>query len=89
MYRRKLITPSFHFDILKDYLLVINEQTELLIDNLKKVDKSKKIALMPYLRACALDIICGYILSFILLNLFDEIDIIYIFKYRNCYGSEC
>lgn len=30
--RRRLITPTFHFDIIKSYLPIINEQTDILIE---------------------------------------------------------
>ena len=57
--RRRLITPSFHFDILKDFLIVINEHAETFVKMLKKVNKSEKIVLKPFISACSLDIICG------------------------------
>jgi cytochrome P450 len=57
--RRRLITPSFHFDILKDFLIIINEHAEVFVKNLKKMDKTAKIVLKPLISACSLDIICG------------------------------
>ena len=34
--RRKLLTPSFHFDILKSYIDIFNETTNTMVDLLKK-----------------------------------------------------
>ena len=30
--RRKMITPTFHFDILRDYLVIMNENVEILVN---------------------------------------------------------
>ena len=57
--RRRLITPSFHFDILKDFFEVINEHAEMFVRNLKKINLNEKIILKPHISACSLDIICG------------------------------
>ena len=56
-----MITPSFHFDILKDYFSVMTEQAEVFVEKLAKLDKTKPICLMPHIAACTLDIICGRI----------------------------
>jgi cytochrome P450 family 4 subfamily V len=57
--RRRLITPTFHFDILKDFLNVMNEQTEILIGILSKQSKSDEVInILERLSASALDIIC-------------------------------
>ena len=58
--RRHLITPSFHFDILNDFLIVMNEQSDIFVDNL--INKSKtneNFDICPLISSCALDIICG------------------------------
>jgi cytochrome P450 len=47
--RRHLITPSFHFDILNDFLMVMNEQSDIFIDNLTKKSKSKKSLIYVHL----------------------------------------
>ena len=54
-----MITPSFHFDILKDYFTVMSEQSEIFVERLMKLDRSTPICLLPYIAACTLDIICG------------------------------
>ena len=35
--RRKMLTPAFHFKILEDFLVVMNEQSKILIAKLSKV----------------------------------------------------
>ena len=40
--------------------MVMNEQSDIFIDNLTKKSKSKKIFdICPFISNCALDIICG------------------------------
>lgn len=56
--RRKLLTPSFHFDILKDFLVVFNEQSQLLIKILDKQLKQPWIDIVTPVTLCSLDIIC-------------------------------
>nr|XP_002123140.1 cytochrome P450 4V2 [Ciona intestinalis] len=57
--RRRLITPSFHFNILQDFLEVMNEESGKLINNLKKKLKSGvKVDVGKAVTMCALDIIC-------------------------------
>jgi cytochrome P450 len=59
--RRKLITPSFHFEILNDFLLVINTQVDVFISRLDAQVKTsaEKFDICPYICSLALDIICG------------------------------
>ncbi|XP_046463628.1 cytochrome P450 4C1-like isoform X3 [Daphnia pulex] len=55
--RRKLLTPTFHFQILEGFVHVINEQSAVLIDKLsEKVDQNFDI--YPFIALCTLDIIC-------------------------------
>ncbi|EMP40219.1 Cytochrome P450 4V2 [Chelonia mydas] len=57
--RRKMITPTFHFTILADFLEVMNEQPNILVDKLEKhVDKEPFDCFLD-ITLCALDIICG------------------------------
>ncbi|NWS29244.1 CP4V2 protein, partial [Polioptila caerulea] len=56
--RRKMITPTFHFAILNDFLEVMNEQGHILVKKLEKhVDKEPFDVFMD-ITLCALDIIC-------------------------------
>jgi len=56
--RRRLITPTFHFRILNDFIQVFDEQAEILVTHLEsQVDRSA-FNVMPYITRCALDIIC-------------------------------
>ncbi|XP_066404458.1 cytochrome P450 4V2 isoform X1 [Molothrus aeneus] len=56
--RRKMITPTFHFAILSDFLEVMNEQGNILVKKLEKhVDKEPFDVFMD-ITLCALDIIC-------------------------------
>lgn len=62
-----MITPAFHFEILDDFLHVMNEQAEILVDNLAKVIKTEKeIDIFNQITLCTLDIICGILSLYIL-----------------------
>ena len=59
-HRRKMLTPAFHFKILDEFLYVINDQTQVLVDVLnEKFSDGKTFDVFPYITRCALDIICG------------------------------
>nr|ACD75823.1 cytochrome P450 family 4 variant 1 [Cyphoma gibbosum] len=56
--RRKMLTPTFHFRILHDFVEVFNQQTCVLIEKLKHhVDKGQ-FNVFQDIALCALDIIC-------------------------------
>ncbi len=59
--RRKMLTPTFHFKILDDFLQVFNEQSKILIEKLDAAVKDNKdgFDIYPFITRCALDIICG------------------------------
>jgi cytochrome P450 len=60
MQRRRMITPTFHFDILKSYLPIINEHTDILIQLLEnKVNLEEEIDAFEIMNLTTLDIICG------------------------------
>ena len=64
--RRHLLTPAFHFQILSNFFGTFNEQSRVLVDDLKNVmreELSKEIDLVPYITETALDIICGTSMS--------------------------
>uniref|UniRef100_H2Y6M8 Uncharacterized protein n=1 Tax=Ciona savignyi TaxID=51511 RepID=H2Y6M8_CIOSA len=57
--RRRLITPSFHFNILLDFLEVMNEQSTKMLRNLDAaVQSGSKVNVGRAITMCALDIIC-------------------------------
>uniref|UniRef100_A0A6Q2WW86 Cytochrome P450 4V2 n=1 Tax=Esox lucius TaxID=8010 RepID=A0A6Q2WW86_ESOLU len=56
--RRKMLTPTFHFSILAEFLEVMNEQTEVLIQKLEKQAGGDPFNCFNYITLCALDIIC-------------------------------
>ncbi len=58
--RRRMITPTFHFDILSDFLVVMNENAETCVTNLAKfADTGDQVEIMKHIGLSALDIICG------------------------------
>lgn len=55
-----MITPAFHFEILDDFLHVMNEQAEILVDLLANESKAnKEIDIFRKFILCTLDVICG------------------------------
>ncbi|NWR56444.1 CP4V2 protein, partial [Bucorvus abyssinicus] len=56
--RRKMITPTFHFEILTDFLEVMNEQGSILLEKLEKHVDKEPFNVFPVITLCALDIIC-------------------------------
>ncbi|KAK0416436.1 hypothetical protein QR680_012482 [Steinernema hermaphroditum] len=54
--KRKLLTPTFHYDILKDFVHVFNDQAKILVDQLRS--SSLTVDIGQYVTLCALDIIC-------------------------------
>ncbi|XP_032184701.1 cytochrome P450 4V2 isoform X1 [Mustela erminea] len=56
--RRKMLTPTFHFTILEDFLDVMNEQANILVHKLEKHVDQGAFNCFFYITLCALDIIC-------------------------------
>ncbi|KAB1257721.1 Cytochrome P450 4V2 [Camelus dromedarius] len=56
--RRKMLTPTFHFAILEDFLDVMNEQANILVNKLEKHVNQEAFNCFFYITLCALDIIC-------------------------------
>ncbi|XP_029918138.1 cytochrome P450 4V8 [Myripristis murdjan] len=56
--RRKMLTPTFHFSILTDFLEVMNEQAEVLVEKLEKEAGKGPFNCFNHITLCALDIIC-------------------------------
>ncbi|XP_035221744.1 cytochrome P450 4V2-like [Stegodyphus dumicola] len=61
--RRKMLTPAFHFNILHDFLPVMNKESRILVEVLKKHAAEKYVEIVPLITKCSLDIICGTILG--------------------------
>ncbi|GMT11301.1 hypothetical protein PFISCL1PPCAC_2598 [Pristionchus fissidentatus] len=57
--RRKMLTPAFHFQVLKGYLETFIRQSQIFLDQIDKfADTGREVDLFPYIKRCALDIIC-------------------------------
>ncbi|XP_054711577.1 cytochrome P450 4c3-like [Uloborus diversus] len=58
-YRRKLLTPAFHFRILDEFIPVFNEQAKILAKKLAEAMETKQwVNAAPLISLCTLDIIC-------------------------------
>jgi cytochrome P450 len=56
--RRKLLTPAFHFRILKDYISIMNREADILVRKLEKhATDGAKFDMLPYITLCTLDTI--------------------------------
>ncbi|XP_028417566.1 cytochrome P450 4V2-like [Dendronephthya gigantea] len=56
--RRRLLTPTFHFKILNDFVSIHQKQSAILVELLQaKADKGE-FDIAPYITLCVLDIIC-------------------------------
>ncbi|XP_073501459.1 cytochrome P450 4V2-like isoform X2 [Phyllobates terribilis] len=56
--RRKMLTPSFHFAILSEFLEVMNEQSKVLVEKLNSHAGKGTFNCFMDVTLCALDIIC-------------------------------
>ncbi|CAG7818847.1 unnamed protein product [Allacma fusca] len=57
-FRRKMLTPSFHFKILEDFLIIFNEQSNIFVDILREEFKDTQAKdICRYITRCALDIV--------------------------------
>ncbi|XP_046579972.1 ultra-long-chain fatty acid omega-hydroxylase-like [Haliotis rubra] len=55
---RRLLTPAFHFDILKPYFSINNQATDILLDKISKTCKTgKSFEVFNVISLCALDIL--------------------------------
>eukprot|EP00057_Strongylocentrotus_purpuratus_P017310 XP_011671784.1 PREDICTED: cytochrome P450 4V2 [Strongylocentrotus purpuratus] len=58
-HRRKLLTPTFHFSILQNFMDVFNEQSFIMAKKMEKfADQSEPFNIFPQITYCVLDIIC-------------------------------
>lgn len=56
--RRKMLTPTFHFQILEKFVEVMDENCKTLLQKLQ-TSEGKELDIVPYLKLFTLDIICG------------------------------
>ncbi|XP_023288054.1 cytochrome P450 4c3 [Orussus abietinus] len=56
--RRKILTPTFHFKILEDFVEIFGEQTEILVDKMSTKLGKESFNIFPFVTLCTLDIIC-------------------------------
>lgn len=57
--RRRIITPTFHFQILEQFFDIFNRESNKLIHNLKSFVNQGDIDIYRNITLCALDVICG------------------------------
>ncbi len=57
--RRKLLTPTFHFRILEQFVDVFNEKGTILEAKLESLIGKGAVDVRPYISRHALDVICG------------------------------
>ncbi|XP_049539564.1 cytochrome P450 4c3-like [Anopheles darlingi] len=58
-YRRKILTPTFHFRIMADFVGVFNQQAAVLVQKLAaELDLGAGFDCVRYVTLCSLDIIC-------------------------------
>ncbi|CAL2043278.1 unnamed protein product [Caenorhabditis brenneri] len=57
--RRKMLTQTFHFAVLKEYQKIFGAQGKVLVDVLRfRANNTYPFDIMPYIKRCTLDIIC-------------------------------
>ncbi|CEF69902.1 Cytochrome P450 4V2 [Strongyloides ratti] len=57
--RRKLITPTFHFNMLKTYLNIFNNESKIMVKNIENFASNKEeVDVINYSKKLTLDIIC-------------------------------
>ncbi|XP_052687181.1 cytochrome P450 4V2-like isoform X1 [Crassostrea angulata] len=56
--RRRMLTPTFHFKILNDFVGVFHDQASIMVKKLSQVADGKEFDIFNYITLCALDIIC-------------------------------
>ncbi|GBM97337.1 Cytochrome P450 4V2, partial [Araneus ventricosus] len=61
--RRKLLTPSFHFRILDDFVPTFNEQSLVLVRKLRELRDADHVDIMPLVVLCTLDMVCETVMG--------------------------
>lgn len=59
--RRKMITPTFHSDLLKEYFQIALREAQVLVSCLRSEVGKPEFDVVPYGKRAALDMICGEI----------------------------
>ena len=54
-----MLTPTFHFKILNDFVGVFNDQGQTMLKILDTMADKGTFNVFDYITLCALDIICG------------------------------
>lgn len=57
--RRRIITPTFHFKILEQFVTVFNREAETMVDLMRKHVGGKEFDVYSYVTLMALDSVCG------------------------------
>lgn len=57
--RRKIITPTFHFKILEQFVEIFDEQSDIFVKKLEQFKDQRAFNIFPLTALCALDIICS------------------------------
>ena len=57
--RRKIITPTFHFKILEQFVEIFDEQSDTFVKKLAHFKDQEAFNIFPLTALCALDIICS------------------------------
>lgn len=56
--RRRMLTPTFHFEILKEFFEVFNEESDKLVESLR-AEAKKELNIIPVSTQFTLNTICG------------------------------
>lgn len=56
--RRKILTPAFHFGIIKDFVKVFNKETDKMVEILDKLENNI-VNVIPILNQFTLSVIAG------------------------------
>lgn len=77
--RRKIITPSFHFQILERFVEVMDDHGKVMVEKLRKLD-GQEVDMFPLVNLYALDVICGkffirFFIRFLLGVVFTSIEL--------------